>query len=184
MMQSNLQKNRTTTVYCKQLVNCERCTRDPSFVKLLSTLCQKLADSYEKLLAQIAQCNSKFKGRIWDSNMETSESPFPTIGSEPSQLPTPTRQEDSPQYGRHVTDQDEVEAGLIGVVSSIELPGYEIAMEEQFHMFEAVIKMHLSMLLEVLQEVENILAGPVWTSHSKLVQKVRSQVQGHIDLST
>jgi hypothetical protein len=116
--------------------------------------------------------------------METSESPFPTIGSEPSQLPTPTRQEDSPQYGRHVTDQDEVEAGLIGVVSSIELPGYEIAMEEQFHMFEAVIKMHLSMLLEVLQEVENILAGPVWTSHSKLVQKVRSQVQGHIDLST
>lgn len=74
-----------------------------------------------------------------------------------------------------------MEAGLIGVVSSIELQGYEIVKEEQFLMFEGIIKMHLSMLLEVLQEVENILAGLIWTSHIKFVQKVRLQVQGHID---
>lgn len=37
------------------------------------------------------------------------------------------------------------------------------------------------MLLEVLQEVENILAGPIWASHIKFVQKVLLQVQGYIN---
>jgi len=98
------------------------------------------------------------------------------IGTEPSPLPIPTRQEESPKYGRYVSDQEEMEAGLIGVVSSIELQGYEIVMEEQFLMFGGIIKMHLSMLLEVLQEVENILAGPIWTSHIKFVGTCRSKV--------
>lgn len=182
MMQSNLQTNRSTIVYCKQLVNCERCTGDPSFVKLLMTLCEKLADSYEKLRVQITQCTSKSKGQIWDSNMDILESSFSTIGgAETSPPPIPTRRAESPKYGKYICDQEGTEAGLSGVASSIELPGYEMVQEEQFLMFEAMIKMHLSMLLEVLQEVENILAGPVWSSHSKLVQKVRLQVQGHID---